>query len=103
MVTYRMWVPNRMGRADLHFNAGEITKISVVHITVSEATALDSVQLLGGQTFVPHFGDASITLQNVSVRDGGVDFNVFVDFSRPLHLVTDITIMDPPAQIIIGS
>lgn len=103
MVTYRMWVPNRKGRADLHFNAPEIKKISVVHITVSEATALGSVSLLGGQTFVPNFGAASITLQNVSVRDGGVDFYVFVDWRSPLNLVTDITIMDPPAQIIIGT
>jgi hypothetical protein len=52
---------------------------------------------------VPHFGAASITLQNVSVRDGGVDFNVFVDWATPINLVTDITILDPPAQIVIGT
>jgi len=103
MVSYRMWVPNRRGGVDLHFSSPEIKKISVVHISVSEATALDSVSLLGGQTFVPNFGAASITLQNVSVRDGTVDFYVFVDWSSPLNLLADITILDPPTQVIIGS
>jgi hypothetical protein len=103
MKTYRMWVPNRKGRADLHFNAPDIKKISVVHVTVSEATEFGSSSLLGGQSFLAHFGAASITVQNVSVRDGGVDFNVFVDWSSPLNLVTDITVLDPPVEVIQGS
>lgn len=102
MITYRMWVPNRKGRADLHFSAPEIQLNSVVHISVSEATALGT-PIFTGQNFSTVFGSASITLQNVSVRQGAVDFYVHVDWPDPLHLVTDITILDPPAQVIIGT
>jgi len=107
-VTYRMWVPSRQGRADLHFRDPEINQFSVVHISVSEATAQGTVELLPppgrpSQTFTANFGDAAISLQNVSVRQGAVDFRVFVDWDSPLDLVTDITILDPPAQIITGT
>jgi hypothetical protein len=106
-VTFRMWVPNRHGRADLHLRSPQITTFSVVHISISEATALDTVELLPprpglGQTFTSVFGDAAITLQNVAVRQGAVDFRVFVDWDSPLDLVADITIFDPPAEVIIG-
>jgi hypothetical protein len=106
MVTYRMWVPNRKGRVDLHFTSTNIKPGSVVHISVSEATALNTTSILVGhqtQTFRPNFGTASITVQNIAVREGAVDFYVFVDHSRPLNIVADITILDPPAQVIIGS
>jgi hypothetical protein len=106
MVTFRMWVPNRRGRADLHFTSPDIHAGSVIHISASEATALDTAEIFfqhGTQTFVPVFGAASITVQNISPRDGAVDFNVFIDWPDPLNIVTDITILDPPAEIIIGS
>jgi hypothetical protein len=106
-VTFRMWVPQRQGRADLHLRSPQINNFSVVHISVSEASKLDTATLLPvrqgvGQTFTANFGDAAITLQNVSVRDGAVDFRVFVDWDSPLDLVTDITIFDSPAEVIIG-
>jgi hypothetical protein len=104
MTTFRMWVPNRKGRADLHFSSPAIKANSVVHISVSEATPLTPGVLGGfGQNFSTNFGAASITLQNVSVREGAVDFFVFVDWPHPLNLVTDITVLDPPAAIIIGT
>jgi hypothetical protein len=104
MQSFRMWVPRRKGRADLHFRTPAITAKSVVHIAVSEATDLDPGVLGGfGQNFRTVFGAASITLQNVAVRDGAVDFNVFVDWDSPLNLVTDITVLDPPTDIIIGT
>lgn len=102
METFRMWVPNRRGRADLHFRSPSIKANSVVHISVSEATPLGP-PVLFGQNFSSNFGAASITLQNVSVREGTVDFYVFVDWPSPLNVVADITILDPPAQVIIGS
>ena len=104
MTTFRMWVPSRKGRADLHFSSPTIKASSVVHISVSEATPLAPGVLGGfGQNFSSNFGLASITLQNVSVREGAVDFYVFVDWRDPINLVTDITVLDPPTQIIIGS
>jgi hypothetical protein len=97
-----MWVPNRRGRADLHLSSPAIRYNSVVHISISEATALGP-PIMGGQNFEAHFGAASITLQNVTVRNGGVDFYVFADWGSPLNLVADITILDPPAEVIIGT
>lgn len=102
MITFRMWVPNRKGRADLHFTSPTIKANSVIHISVSEATGLGP-PLLFGQNFSPNFGAASITVQNISVREGAVDFYVFVDWPDPLNIVADITILDPPAEIIIGT
>jgi hypothetical protein len=108
MVTYRMWVPNRKGRVALHLSDSEIKSISVVHVAISEATPLGSASLLGPggrwtQSFRANFGAASITVQNVSVRDGGVDIYAFVDWTSPLNLYVDITILDPPAAIVIGT
>jgi hypothetical protein len=103
MITFRMWVPNRKGRADLHFTAPDIRANSVIHISASEATGLFDPPLLFGQNFSTIFGAASITVQNISVREGAVDFYVVVDWPDPLNIVTDITIFDPPAQIIIGT
>jgi hypothetical protein len=39
----------------------------------------------------------------VAVRQGAVDFRVFVDWDSPLDLVADITIFDPPEEVIIGT
>lgn len=103
MVTYRMWVPNRKGRADLHFSSPAISMNSVVHVAISEATALGPPLISGDQNFSSHFGAASITVQNISVRQGAVDFYVYVDWPSPLNLVADITVLDPPAEIIIGT
>jgi hypothetical protein len=108
MFTVRMWVPNRRGRADLHLTNSAISDTSVIHISVSEATPLETASITGPeglwvQTFRTNFGAASITVQNVSVRDGAVDFNVFVDSPQPLNIVADITILDPPAGIVIGT
>jgi hypothetical protein len=105
MTTFRMWVPSRMGRADLHFTGPIIKANSVIHISASEASDLFPGQQFGGfsQNFSTIFGAASITVQNVSVREGVVDFYVFVDWPHPLNIVTDITILDPPEQIIIGN
>jgi len=105
MQTIRMWVPRRQGRADLHFRNPDIKASSIVHISVSEATDT-SPGVLGGsgiQNFKAHFGSASITLQNVSVNDGVIDFYVFVDFPHPLNVVADITILDGPPTIILGT
>ena len=103
MVTVRMWVPNRRGRALLRLTSSLIKWNSVVHISVSEATGLSPA--LFGQNFSSKMGAASITVQNIAVRDGVLEFYVFVDWGSPLNLYTDITILDPPppSNIIIGT
>jgi hypothetical protein len=103
MPTFRMWVPNRRGRAPLHFFSPAINANSVVHVSASEATGLGPPLIGGGQNFSTNFGSASITVQNISVREGAVDFNVFVDWPTPLNVMTDITILEPPAQVVIGT
>ncbi len=103
MKTFRMWVPKRQGRCALHFHDTEITPNSVIHISASEATAITHPQSFSGQSFGLNFGGASITVQNVTPGNGVVDFYVFVDFHAPLNVATDITILDPPVQVIIGT
>lgn len=107
MRTYRMWVPQRKGRADLHYGNADISEHSVVHISVSEATKRAEGKPLFGsdaaQDFSPHFGDASVTLQNVSVRNGGVDFYVLIASPTPLNIVADITVVDGPVTVVIGT
>jgi hypothetical protein len=103
MQTFRMWVPNRQGRCDLHFNDPQIKLTSVVLITVSEATPLGVVELLANpQTFKSNLGLAPVTLQNVSVRQGGVDFRVAVEWDHPLNLYADITLVADSAAVVIG-
>jgi hypothetical protein len=98
--TFRMYLRGRKGRCVENFRTPQITANSVVHISVSEATELSQ------GTFTPVFGrfvgDANITVHNVSPSDGRVDFVVTVDFFAPLNIVTDITIFDPPAEVVVG-
>jgi hypothetical protein len=98
-----MWVPNRRGRCALHFHDSEITPNSVIHISASEATAIANPPPIFGQSFSLNFGSASISVQNVTPGNGVVDFYVVVDFHAPLNVATDITIFDPPVQVIIGT
>lgn len=99
-ITYRMYLFNRRGRCVENFRAAQITKDSVVHISVSEATEL------APQTFTPIYsrfvGAADITVRNISPSDGRVDFVITVEWPHPLHIVTDITIMDPPLEFVVG-
>lgn len=103
MVTYRMLVPGRRGRADLHFTSPDIKANSVIHIAVSEATRGGPPLLTGGHAFEDNFGAASISVQNISIRAGTVDFYVFVNWGEPLDIVANISIFDPPLKIIFGS
>lgn len=99
-----MWVPNRHGRADLHLGSPDIKSSSVVHISMSEAGGITGGGTFpGGQPFGSFLGSAAITLQNVVVRDGGVDFRVFIDWGSPLNVVADITIIDGPPSVVIGT
>ena len=91
---YRIWVPNRKGRCSEKFSAGKISKYSVVHISVSEATALGPAPIGGDQSWKAFRGSASITVQNVSPNDGFVEFYAYADWRTPINLVYDITVIN---------
>jgi len=91
--SYRMFLWHRIGRCHENFRAPEISPGSIVHISVSEATANE----------VRFVGSANITLHNVSPGNGRVDFVVTVDWQNKLHLMVDIMIFDPPpGPVIVG-
>jgi hypothetical protein len=106
-ITYRMWVPQRRYRADLKLRSSHINHFSVVHVSASEASRLDTVSLFPpgggvGQTFEAKYGYANITVQNVTVGQGIVKFRLWIDWHTKLDIVCDITVFDPPVEVIIG-
>ena len=103
MFTVRMYLRNKQGRNKFTLRNPNISRNSVVHIAVSEATSLAE------GTFTPVFsrfvGDANFTVHNISPSDGLVEFVVTIDFPSPLNVVTDISIFDPvpPENTVIGT
>ena len=100
ITSYRMYLWGRCGRCVENFRTPLITHGSVVHISASEATAIPP------QSFTPQFdrfvGAANVSVLNVAPSEGRVDFVVQVDWPTPLSIAMDITIMDPPAEVIVG-
>jgi hypothetical protein len=45
-------------------------------------------------------GDARIEVRNVSPRAGAVDFFIYIDWEEELDITVDITLLDPPIEII---
>ncbi len=87
---------NLQGRSRLNFNWDAIDHDSVVLISASEYRPDD-----GDPSHSPRFvGDATIRVRNVSPHGPpfdthhGVTFVVTVDRDEPLHVVTDITVLD---------
>ncbi|MFI9323971.1 hypothetical protein ACIGXI_29910 [Kitasatospora aureofaciens] len=101
MTTYRMYVPQRQGKTELHYNDPEIHENTPVHIAVTEST--EPVESMWPPSFHPWIGGATFTVNNVCPREGGVDFVVTVDWPSPLNISADITILDPIAQYIMGT
>ena len=86
------------GRVRLHATADFISPFSVVLITASEGEAPNTTN--------PNFrfvGDANIRVENISPTQGGVWFIVSVDWGEPLHIYTDIVILDEVPLPIIGA
>jgi hypothetical protein len=90
------------GRCRLNFNWSAINNDSVVLISASEY-ASDGPDPRHSPRFV---GAATITVENISPHgppfdpNHGVTFMVNVDWGSPLHVVTDITVLDaPPVDI----
>jgi hypothetical protein len=82
----------------LNFNWAAINHDSVVLISASEYTP-DGADPIHSPRFV---GAANITVDNISPHsppydpNHGVTFVVTVDWGSPLHVVTDITVLDRP-------
>ena len=96
METCRQYWWNLNGRCRLNFNWDAIDHDSVVLISASEYRP-DG----GDPSHSPRFvGDARIRVLNVSPHsppfdpNHGVTFVVNVDWGSPLHVVTDITVLD---------
>lgn len=83
----------------LTLNWGAITSDSVVHISVSEAKRVYDYYF--GIPFIHRFmGDARIEVRNVSPRAGAVDFFIYIDWEEELDITVDITLFEPPIEII---
>jgi hypothetical protein len=87
-----------------NFNwGGVIDQNSVVHIAASEGV-LNEGSLFGPlQAIGRHRGEAAIFVKNIRPHPddgggGGVEFFLQVEWPHPLHVVTDITVVDPPEQ-----
>lgn len=93
MFTVRMYLRDKKGRNSFRLSNPNITRNSVVHISVSEATALAEGTLT--PVFTRFVGAANFTVHNISPADGRVDFIVTIDHPNPLNIVTDISIFDP--------
>jgi hypothetical protein len=94
--TVRQYWGAYRGRCTFNYNWDAINRDSVVLIAASE-------YLITGEdpTQFPRFvGDATITVDNISPHgppddpNHGVTFVVTVDWSSPLNIVTDITVLD---------
>jgi hypothetical protein len=100
--TARQYYWNLQGRSVLNFNWDPINHDSVVLITASEYSP-DQGDPKHSARFV---GGANITVENISPHgppydpNHGVGFVVNVEWGSPLHVVTDITVLDaPPVDI----
>lgn len=80
------------GRCRMNFNWPPINALSVVSITAFEATDWGSANLLGGQSYNRHLGDANVWVSNVSPHQGGVEFILNVDWEAPLNVAVTIAV-----------
>jgi hypothetical protein len=94
--TCRQYWWNLQGRRRLNFNWAAIDHDSTVLISASEYMP-DGSDPARSPRFV---GAANITVDNISPHgppydpNHGVTFVVTVDWGSPLHVVTDITVLD---------
>lgn len=102
--TVRQYWKALQGRCSLNFNWDAINRDSVVLITASEYSPAGA-----DPNQWPRFiGSANISVDNISPHgppddpNHGVTFIVTVDWDSPLHIVTDITVLDQaPVDIMV--
>ena len=98
----RVYFTGRQGYCRQNFNwgGGPITRHSVVHVSVSEATYNPgNPPLFGGVAVDRWLGDSRFTVHNVCPHDGGVTFSYSVDWPHPHNVAVDITVFDPPELV----
>lgn len=99
--TIRLLYRGQLGRSRHNFNWGinpPITKKSVVVMSASEAV-VDSGGIFGIENAVSfNLGAADISVTNVSPHDGGVEFILHVNWTSPLDVLVDLTVLDPYEQ-----
>lgn len=101
MQSVRQYWRNVSGRTSLNFNWDMINHDSVVLISAAEFVPND----LDPKASKRFIGSANITVENISPHgppydpNHGVTFVVNVEWGSPLHVVTDITVLDAPVAI----
>jgi hypothetical protein len=92
------------GRHRQNVQLANINTTSTVIVTAAEYSP-ERVPPAHPNERVRNLGDANIWVSNIGPHgdDGtpnnGVEFIINVDFSRPLFVVVDITVLDPPTQV----
>lgn len=92
--TKRIYYWNAQGRIRANYNWGPITRNSVVLITAGEAVPLNQQNIF--PIFEYNLGAADVYITNISPHDGGVEFIIHVNWSSPLPILVDITVLDAP-------
>lgn len=101
----KYWDPKN-GRVTLNFNWDAIQANSVVLVTASEYMAGRPGEVFQDQDNQRFIGAANITVANIAPHgppwdpNQGVTFVVNVDWDEPLHIVTDITVLDDLPEIV---
>ena len=82
-----------------HMNFGwwVINRNSIVLVSISQASVDEGV--FTGPSVNRFMGDARMSVHNISPNNGGVSFVISVDWGSPLDIVTDIVVMDGPAEL----
>ena len=93
------------GRHRQNVQLGNVNTTSTILVTAAEYSP-ERVPPSHPNERVRNLGDANIWISNIGPHgeDGtpnnGVEFIINVDFNRPLFVVVDITVLDPPTQVV---
>ena len=100
------WAARNSGWVNFNWN-GVIDGGSVVHISACESKHINPGGISHDYSFPKKVGeervrgDATIYVKNIRPHDeggGGVEFFLQVDWNTPLPVITDISVLDPPAE-----
>jgi len=86
---FRAYWGRQNGRLKCRFPSDLIHGLSVVLVTASEGIDPN----IGNPNF-RFVGDANVRVENISPTEGFVFFVVSVDWGEPLHIYTDIVVLD---------
>ena len=99
MATVRRWFLGKCnGAVNCNYSDDAITNQSVVLISVSEGEGGGPEGPLSSAAPGRFLGDATMSVANISPRDGAVTFRIFVDWFEPLAVWVDIFIASEVPQ-----